>query len=230
MSIKRILAAASASVVAVSAMAVVASAVDIADYFTGNNEGCTLYIATDDGSANLVADTDLDITTIYGARAHVTFDAADVADEAVWLGGGIGTNSPTNSWRQVEWGRSGKEITPDFENNTITWLDTEPLFTTEDAYAHIWLQDWGTKKASYDSIELLDKDGNVISVGGDAAPAEESKPEESTPEESKPEESKADENTGAAANNVDPGVEGVAAVIGVAAVAAGALVVAKKRK
>lgn len=56
----------------------------------------------------------------------------------------------------------------------------------------------------------------------DTTPSEsESKPEESKPEES----STAPTNT-----NVDTGVEGVAVVVGVAAVAAGALVVAKKRK
>ena len=48
-------------------------------------------------------------------------------------------------------------------------------------------------------------------------------PDDTTPSESTP----ADDNN---ASNVDTGVEGVAVVVGVAAVAAGAMIVAKKRK
>lgn len=61
----------------------------------------------------------------------------------------------------------------------------------------------------------------------EAAPAE-STPEE-TPSESTSEETPS-ESAPAAPGNVDTGVEGVAVVLGVAAVAAGALIVAKKRK
>lgn len=52
-------------------------------------------------------------------------------------------------------------------------------------------------------------------------------PSDSKTEDSKPEESKTDANT---STNVNTGVEGVAVVLGVAAVAAGAMIVSKKRK
>lgn len=50
---------------------------------------------------------------------------------------------------------------------------------------------------------------------------------DAAPSDSKPEESKTDANT---STNVNTGVEGVAVVLGVAVVAAGAMIVSKKRK
>lgn len=170
MKMKKILAGTAAAALAVSAMAVGASAVDIADYFEGSNEGATLYLVADDGKPQWAVDAGVDITTIYGVRFYATFDAAEVADETAWIGGGIGANSNSTGWKSIEWGRNSKAITADLENGTITWMNDAPIFQADDAYAHLWIQDWASKKASYDKVEVLDKDGNVI-TGEAAAPA-----------------------------------------------------------
>lgn len=171
MKMKKILAGVSAAALAVSAMAINASAVDIADYFEGSNEGATLYLVADDGKPQWAVDAGVDITTIYGVRFYATFDAAEVADESAWIGGGIGANSNSTGWKSIEWGRNSKDITADLENGTITWMNDAPIFQADEAYAHLWIQDWASKKTSYDKVEVLDKDGNVIGGEAEAAPA-----------------------------------------------------------
>lgn len=236
-----------------------ASAVDIADYFEGSNEGATLYLVADDGKPQWAVDAGVDITTIYGVRFYATFDAAEIADETAWIGGGIGANSNSTGWKSIEWGRNSKAITADIENGTITWMNDAPIFQADDAYAHLWIQDWASKKTSYDKVEVLDKDGNVI-IG--EAPAEEAETTTEAPEVTEateateaateaPEATEATEatteavasseavtdapegNTSAGTsdkNNADTGVEGVAIVAALAVLAGGAVVIAKKRK
>ncbi len=186
MKMKNILAGVAASALAVTAMAASASAVDIADYFEKNvegNHGAALYLVANDGKAQWAVDAGVDITTVCGVRFYVTFDAADVADEATWLGGAVVANSNSTGWKQVEWGRVDKEITADLENGTVTWQNGGPIFAADDEYAQLWLVDWSTKKLSVDNIEVLDKDGNVIT--GEAAPeATEAAPEETAAEAS----------------------------------------------
>lgn len=209
MSIKRILAAAAASVVAVSATSVIASA-KLANPNSGENY---LFDLMAEGYT---------VTDVYGVTFTISGDFAETG-----VGGGIGFNSASTGWDQHEWGNAdaAKEITIT-EDNKITLLGTAPAFAESDTtgdnpYAQIFLQQWWGNDATVEKVEILGKDGAVLT----ASATPESKPEESKPEESKPEESKTETKP-----NVDTGVEGVAAVVGVAVVAAGALVVAKKRK
>ena len=179
MKMKKILAGVAASALAVKAMAASASAVNIADYFEKNaegNHGAALYLIANDGKAQWAVDAGVDITTVYGVKFYVTFDAADVADEATWLGGAVVANSNSTGWKQVEWGRVDKEIIADLENGTVTWQNGAPIFAADDEYAQLWLVDWSTKKLSVDNIEVLDKDGNVI-TGNDAAETTEAETE-----------------------------------------------------
>lgn len=162
MKLKKILAAVAAAAVAVSTMAVNAFAIDKGDYFADG----TLYLVADDGKPQWAIDNNVDITTIYGVTMHCTFDKGEIADESKWIGGGIGANSPSTGWKSVEWGRNEKEIIADLENGTVTWKSADPIFKADDKYAHLWIQSWGGTVA-FDSVDILDKDGNVI----EAAPA-----------------------------------------------------------
>lgn len=202
MSIKRILAAAAASVVAVSAMAVVASAA-----ITNPNDG-TKYVY------DAAADLGDKVGDCYGVTVSITPAAADLPDG---IGGGICANNDPFTWTEFGNDGAGKAITTD--GKTITLKGDSALFQSD--APQIIIEGWWGSDFTVDGIVYLDKDGNDLK---NAAPAE-SKPEESKPEESKTEDSKTESKP-----NVDTGVEGVAAVVGVAAVAAGALVVAKKRK
>ena len=135
MKMKKILAGVAASALAVTAMAASASAVNIADYYETNvegNHGAALYLIANDGKAQWAVDAGVDITTVCGVKFYVTFDAADVADENTWLGGAVVANSPSTGWKQVEWGRTGKEITADLENGTVTWQNDAPIFAASD--------------------------------------------------------------------------------------------------
>lgn len=162
MKLKKILAAVAAAAVAVSTMAVNAIAIDKGDYFADG----TLYLVADDGKPQWAVDNNVDITTIYGVTMHCTFDKGEIADESKWIGGGIGANSPSTGWKSIEWGRNEKEIIADLENGTVTWKSADPIFKADDKYAHLWIQAWGGK-VTFDSVEIFDKDGNLI----EAAPA-----------------------------------------------------------
>ena len=191
MKLKKILAAVAAAAVAVSTMAVSAFAIDKGDYFADG----TLYLVADDGKPQWAVDNYVDITTIYGVTMHCGFDAGEIADEAAWIGGGIGANSNSTGWKQIEWGRNEKEIIADLENGTVTWQSTEPIFKADDAYAQFWIQSWGGT-VTFDSVDILDKDGNVIQPG--EAPAETEAPAEDEaadePEAEAPVEDEADED------------------------------------
>lgn len=211
MNMKRILAAAAASVVAVSAM----SAAAFADKFVNSNSGDNyLFDLIEEG---------YNVTEVCGVTFTISGDFAESG-----IGGGIGFNSATTGWDQTDWGNAdaGKTITIT-EDNKVTILRDTPVFaesdtTGENPYAQVWISKWWGNDATVEKVEILGAGGTVLSAGS-AAPAD-STPAES---ESKTDESKTETDT---KPNVDTGVEGVAAVVGVAAVAAGALVVAKKRK
>lgn len=97
----------------------------------------------------------------------------------------------------------------------------------------MWGDDVNFSTFTLNEIQALDADGNVLltfdsngkaTVGGGS----------STPAPSTPDNNAGSDNNNAGtstpANNVDTGVEGVAAVVGVAALAAGAVVLSRKRK
>lgn len=88
----------------------------------------------------------------------------------------------------------------------------------------VCLQEWGAAITRFDvvSVEVKDASDNVmITFDGKGNATMGSGSSTTTP-------SAGDNNSGA--NNVDTGVEGVAAVVGVAALAAGAVVLSRKRK
>ncbi len=248
MKLKKIVAAVAAAAVAVSAMAVNAFALSTKDYVKDG----TIYLVSEKAEEpNWTADAGVAVTDIYGATYHVTFDAAEVANESTWIGGGIGSNSNSTGWAQNEWGRNDKPIVADLENGTITWLSDKPIFAADDAYAQIWLQTWGGT-VTVNSVDILGAGGTVIATGEEAAaPAEEATTEEAPAEEAAPaeEEVVADEAPAEEAPAAEEAVEEApaadaeaatapaatgnttaAVIVSVMAVAAAAAVVAKKRK
>ena len=187
-----------------------AADVDVADYFDGG----TVYLLKDDGGEGYITASGEDITEIYGVKFNVTFDDAEVANDDVWVGGGVGANSNSTGWEQHEWGKESgmKEITPDFENGTITWYKGSSIFSADDEYAQLWIQSWGGS-LTVDSVELLYADYDAGETTGDAA-AETADAGD------------ASDNKG----NPDTGVAGVAVAAGVVALAGAAVVVSRKRK
>lgn len=238
MSIKRILAAAAASVVAVSAMSVAAFAAS-AVTFTDKTGKASLSDAGGKGDNTRVMWNVVDvlpegiaIDSVYG----VTINFSGEVDLEAGMGGSFIFSTKGNNWNGKNWANADSDINYNVDNKTMTRLETEPFFTETDIsgnegeYAQIVIDAWwGSGDLTVESLSFLDKDGNALG-GGDAAPAPEEKTEEPKTEEKTEEPKNEENNTGAPANNVDTGVQGVAAVLGVAAVAAGAMIVAKKRK
>lgn len=218
MKIKKIAACAAAAALAVSAMAVNAFALTTENYFKADSNNTVFVNADKAEDPTWAVDAGVDQTTIYGVTYYVEFNADEVADEETWIGGGIGANSNSTGWKQAaEWGKD-KEIAPDFENGTVTWLSDEPIFAADDAYAQFWLQTWGGT-VTVTGADILGEGGTVLSTADSAAPAEDSAP--------------AEEAAPAADGETDSGKTGnvaVASIAGVMALAGVAAVVSRKRK
>ena len=161
MNFKKIIASVAAAALAVSAMAVNTFALTTETHRTD----ATLYVISekpDQEKPSWITNSGYTIEDVYGVTYHVEFKAEEVADPATWIGGGMGANSNSTGWKQIEWGRADKEVIADLENGTVTWLSDAPVFKTSDKYAQFWLQTWGGT-VTVKSIDVLGKDGVVLS-------------------------------------------------------------------
>lgn len=161
MNFKKIIASVAAAALAVSAMAVNTFALTTETHRTD----ATLYVISekpDQEKPSWITNSGYTIEDVYGVTYHVEFKAEEVADPATWIGGGVGANSDSTGWKQIEWGRADKEVIADLENGTVTWLSDTPVFKTSDKYAQFWLQTWGGT-VTVKSIDVLGKDGVVLS-------------------------------------------------------------------
>ena len=161
MNFKKIIASVAAAALAVSAMAVNTFALTTETHRTD----ATLYVVSekpDQEKPSWITNSGYTIEDVYGVTYHVEFKAEEVADPATWIGGGMGANSNSTGWKQIEWGRADKEVIADLENGTVTWLSDTPVFKTSDKYAQFWLQTWGGT-VTVKSIDVLGKDGVVLS-------------------------------------------------------------------
>lgn len=201
MNFKKIIASVAAAALAVSAMAVNTFALTTETHRTD----ATLYIVSekpDQEKPSWITNSGYTIEDVYGVTYHVEFKAEEVADPATWIGGGMGANSNSTGWKQIEWGRADKEVIADLENGTITWLSDTPVFKTSDKYAQFWLQTWGGT-VTVKSIDVLGKDGVVLS---DETPD----PVDEPAEEAAPAETTEDANVEAPADDTDEALDDTA--------------------
>lgn len=235
MNMKKIAAAVVASVMAVSTMAIAASAEALATK-TGNDESSVNYEISFEGL------TEEQVKSIVKVEA-------DFSVTSNMVNGTIGFNK-AGTWD----GNTGKyEINQDTApaKGTAVLEVAEGDFVSKDndgnLAPHAEIQIWwvnpqyddegnegdpGVAEITY--VGLFDKDGNAVkefgSRGNAVTPA---------PTESESSEPVSDTTTGAAGdtnkptddkNNAETGIEGVAIVAGLAVLAGGAVIVAKKRK
>lgn len=197
MKMKKIFAAAAASVVAASAMSIVASAAGLMSK-TGNSSGAESY------KLDFTGLTDDQIKSIVKIEADFSLDS-DFAN------GCIGYNSvAADDWAKKDQDAtaSGKwEIT--FDAGDLAATGDDGSIAPYGEVQFWWVnnipdtEDEGT--ITLNSVKYYDASGNEVKAGSSSGSDTTKDP-------------------------VDTGVEGIAAVFGVAVVAAGAMVVAKKRK
>ena len=202
------------------------------------NNGTVILVA-DDGQNAYATSNDMDILDVYGYRVTAQFPMAEINDENVWIGGGIGTNANSTGWASTEWGKASgaKPIVTEFDEQGVVILELvsdTSLFAADDAYAQLWIQCWGGTM-NIISVEVLGADGEVIdeAVVGEIAEVEEveeDEAEEETEEETAPEAGDVSAETDSSKTSPDTGIEDVAVVAGLAIVAGGAVLVSKKRK
>lgn len=246
MNMKKIFAAVTASVLTVGAMSVAASAAITSStsiFADDGGDNWQLFLSGD----NAVAGTDgLDVTKVAAFDLYMTFDDGSSKGELdeegnlkkEWAGGAIALQSDSLDWSAIgQWenAEGNKKEIENVESGKAIHVVMPKKFAAEDTYTAITVQNYGID-IDLVAVELFDESGaSLLKLGTiPAAPAEstpaESTPAESTPAESTSGESTATSNESGAKDPVPTGVGGVAAVFGVVAVAAGALVVAKKRK
>ncbi len=237
MNIKKMIAGAVASVMAVSSLAIAASAADFKTEYTYKNSAANLNLDTSGtgfytqaqlGHIQKIDSLTISYETADGATGYALIqtnwggDSAVEANAFKWDGGSFETWTGANV------------ILPDgvaVEGTTMT-------FTAITDVASEWTQ----YIAKYpDAAEAAAPDMIILTIGGgkgsiiaeyasDAAPAE---TDETAPAETTAAPAGEDTVTNAPSSdkgNADTGVEGVAAVAGLAIIAAGAIVIAKKRK
>lgn len=163
-----------AAVAAVATTPVSAAEIEVTPAADGNNTVTLL----GDGA---VVD---DFTAVEKVTFYVTYDQAELDNEDVWIGGGIGTNSESTGWAMKEWGKaSGEkaiaiEDTLDGNKGTITYDMAEfGGFADTDTYAQVWLQAWGG---------TITVDKAVVTLADDAAAPAEVEPAEEAPAEEEP--------------------------------------------
>ncbi|MBQ5330243.1 MAG: hypothetical protein J6F31_03200 [Oscillospiraceae bacterium] len=178
MNLKKVMGGIAAVVMAASMMAVSANALSADKYVDERKPGSDYFVVVNSDDAKIAGwskDSGIAASSVYGVRYYI-----DVKDPSQGYGGGIGINATSNNWESHEWGNdgAGKEITSD--GKTVQFLSSKPAFKDDDAYANFFIQKWWGD-FTVTKAELLDKDGNVLSVeeapaAEEAAPAEEEAP------------------------------------------------------
>ena len=206
--LKRIL----SSVVAVAMFATMAITVSAAgEGITNGNDtdsvGKPMYVF------DAVKDLGDDFVKVTKVEVAITPADTDLPDG---IGGGLGIDSATKGWSQVEYGNAdaGKEVslTDDFK---IIVDKGEAFFDAadKDEKALVVILHWWGSDMTVDSIKYFDADGNVLNAAAD-------KPADDKPADDKP----------AADKNPTTGVGGMMALVGISSLAATSLVISKKRK
>ena len=192
------------------------------------NKPCLLLCSEDD-AAEPPADSELSfkVSDIYGFVIYAEFDKTAWEN---WHGGQIGTNSALGGWNAFIDYSTGNEVDGleiDIDAGTITYLGDKALFDQAEqdqgGYAHIWLMDWsnGDDAVKVCGMDILDQNGDVITFD---------EPEEKEEETPAPATGDVDAATDSSKGSPDTGVADVAAVAGIGVLAAGAAIIAKKRK
>ena len=181
MSIKKIMAAAAASVVAVSAMSVAASAVSVGHTIEGSLEG---------GVGSNLKLADLGITTTFAGfkvakvEVDITCTNTENGGDGFAGNGNIGANLPDAGWSAMAAAQEGFKAG---ETTTWTWETPDGIEDDDSLQISIyWLNpEWGedgpseANSVTIEAVRLLDKDGNDLL----AAPAADETPSDETPSE-----------------------------------------------
>lgn len=170
MNFRKPISVAAAAAVGISMVAVSVSAATIAITTDDANAkvydgGIQLNITTEEKNyesegVGLFTQAGLDQTSVYGFRIKLTpNDNLNLNGS----GGCIAINSNSTGWKAMDWANAdaGKAYSFD-ENFVITYTSTSSLFKSSDKYCQVHIQEWWGDPINVESIELLDKDGNVI--------------------------------------------------------------------
>ncbi len=256
MKIAKILSTVAAAAVATTALATSAGAILTVVETTGTTSSGTgmwlVQVYNVGNEAEGKAPTDYGIDYTQTAYIDVTVQVAEADQD--WFegsfGGSIITSCDEHNWPSNEfWGVSDADLgietlaadkpvqfvkVGDYTYKGRCVMTADNAFMPGSTYVQTGLQEWGDAMNSYTviSLELLDASENVLlsfdgagnaTVGGGAATEA---PSTDAPATDAP----ATDAPAADKTSPDTGVEGVAAVAGLAVVAAGAVVLSKKRK
>ncbi len=178
MKISKIFAGMSAMALTASMLTLVASADDTVKKIelgtnVANMTTLSLIDETDDDgnvvNEGLLTGTGVSVTDVYGFKVNVTVgeDTAAGIEAGDWIGGGMGYNSESTGWASTEWSfqDGAKEITGAIQDDgsyDFVLQGDSAAFADTDTYAQLWLQNWATSDFTYNYVEILGADGNVL--------------------------------------------------------------------
>lgn len=164
---------------------------------------------------------------VYGITLNLDVDY----DESQGMGGSfIFSAKSDRNWKGVDW---SNEALYDADKKTLTRLETSPFFNSTDIsgeegeYAQVVIDAyWGSGTLTVKSIDFLAQDGSVLTASAASDTGSQTTAPEATTTGS------GTGNAGAGANkpNAGTGAAGVAVAAGIAVLAVGGAVIAKKRK
>jgi len=159
MKVKSILASLGACAIAVSAMAISASA-KVTNPAAGDDKYC-LDVVLPEGKT---------FADIYGIEMSYTGTPAEGQTNV----GAICWQSTSVKWTQKEFSLTEGEKELVVKDNKVTYKADAPLFAAADEYAQVFVAQWSwtddnQMDFTVDSVKLLDKDGNEL---GGAAPTQ----------------------------------------------------------
>ncbi|MDE6579396.1 MAG: hypothetical protein K2K41_02565 [Ruminiclostridium sp.] len=235
MNMKKIVAAAVASVMAVSTMAIAASADVTAVTFKDETGKATLGDSSKGENTRIqwlasdLIPEGVSVDEVYGFAINVDVSACD---PSAGFGGTVIFSVESKNWNTT----GGDWNNETLKDGAIVRLETEPFFSAADLegeWQNVVIDAyWGSGEVVVKSVDALDKHGNALTAGAET-------PADTTAADETPTDTTAPDNTPAPGANdgqgdgkepANTGIEGVAVVAGLAVLATGAIVVAKKRK
>ena len=237
MNMKKIIAATAASALAAAAMTVGAFASGVTAVTFVDQTGKAELSDSSKGPATRIVWNLADILPegitpeeVYGVTLNLDVDY----DESQGMGGSfIFSAKSDRNWKGVDW---SNEALYDADKKTLTRLETSPFFNSTDIsgeegeYAQVVIDAyWGSGTLTVKSIDFLAQDGSVLTANA-ATDTDTGSGSETTTAPEATTTGSGTGNAGANKPNAGTGVAGVAVAAGIAVLAVGGAVIAKKRK
>ncbi len=116
------------------------------------------------------------LSDVYGAKFTISIE-----DMSAGAGGDFVFSSAKNGWQNISWGNSGsdKDLIMSDDDYSVTYLSETAMFDDSDGWSQIFVQKYWGNDFAIASLDVLDKDGNVICSDTSLVPDDSDDPDDS---------------------------------------------------